>query len=219
MEHISDKYLDEFVAAAHQIAQQGLVSCGSGNLSRRIDQECMLITETGAWLADMSGDQVAICRVHDGASLNGKAPSIEAGLHRAVLSERQDVHVVLHFQSPWATAMACRKALKSDHFFVIPELPYYVGPVAIVPYMDPGSAGLARAVSSAFREHDMVILRNHGQVTAGRDFREAIQRAVYLEFASAVCLRAGKDVEILGAEAIKALYRARQGSPKPLQGV
>jgi len=217
---ISEQHLEEFVSAAHRAAQQGLVLCGSGNLSWRIDDECMLITATGAWLGDMTKDQVAICRIQDGSSLNGKVPSIEVGFHRAILCERQDVNVVLHFQSPYGTALACRKTLQSDGLFVIPEIPYYIGPVAVVPYMAPGSCDLARAVTSAMREHNnLAVLRNHGQVTVGTDFQEAFQRAVYFEFASAICLRTGDNVAFLGEEDINSLYRARQESMRQSRAV
>lgn len=198
MNNISEKHLREFVSTARRVAQQGLVVCGSGNLSWRIDDKSMLITAAGAWLGEMSRNDVAICRIRDGASLNRKVPSIEVGFHSAILRERHDVNVVLHFQSQYATTIACRKTQQSNSFFVIPEIPYYVGPVAVVPYMPPGSSELAMAVASAMREHNLVLLRNHGQVTVGKDFREAFQRAVYFEFASAICLRAGDDVEFSG---------------------
>lgn len=210
MNSISEKHLEEFVSSAHRVAQQGLVLCGSGNLSWRIDGECMLITVTQAWLGEMSKDQVAICRIRDGACLNGKAPSVEIGFHRAILCERPDINVVLHFQSPCATALACRKTQRSDAFFVTPEGPYYIGPVAVVPYMAPGSGDLARAVTAAMRGHNLAVLRNHGQVTVGKDFQEAFQRAVYFEFAAAICLRLGDSVEFLGEEDVNALYQARQ---------
>lgn len=198
MNNISEKHLREFVSAAHRVAKEGLVLCGSGNLSWRIDDECMLITAAGAWLGEMSRNDVAICRIQDGASLNRKVPSIEIDFHSAILHERKDVNVVLHFQSQYATTIACRKTQQSNSFFVIPEIPYYVGPVAVVPYMPPGSSDLAVAVTSAMREHNLAVLRNHGQVTVGKDFREAFQRAVYFEFASAIYLLAGGDVEFLG---------------------
>jgi ribulose-5-phosphate 4-epimerase/fuculose-1-phosphate aldolase len=206
---ISKDCLEEFVSAAHRTAQYGLVLCGSGNLSWRIDHQHMLITTTGAWLSDLTKDQVAICRIRDGVCLNGKEPSIELGFHRAILCERIDVGVVLHFQSPSATILACRREQAIDRFFVIPEVPYYIGPVAVVPYLAPGSADLGEAVTAAMRTHNAVILKNHGQVTVGTDLREALQRAVYFEFASTICLRAGEDVETLGEEAIESLYQAR----------
>jgi ribulose-5-phosphate 4-epimerase/fuculose-1-phosphate aldolase len=78
--------------------------------------------------------------------------------------------------------------------------------------MAPGSADLAAAVTSAIRKHDLAILQNHGQVTVGRDLRDAFQKAVYFEFASAICLRTAKDVQTLGEEAVESLYQARQAN-------
>ena len=213
--HVFEECLAKFVSAARRIADHGLVLCGSGNLSWRIDDQTMLISTTGAWLGELTKNQVAVCRIRDGACLNDKAPSIESGFHRAILSKRRDIHVVLHFQSLYATIIACRKEQTVDCLFVTPEIPYYIGPVAVVPYMDPGSAGLAEAVTSALSEHDLAILRNHGQVTVGRDFREAFQRAAYFEFASAICVRGGENVQGLGEEAVKSLYRAKRESRKP----
>jgi ribulose-5-phosphate 4-epimerase/fuculose-1-phosphate aldolase len=210
--NVSEECLEEFVFAARRTARHGLALCGSGNLSWRIDRQHMLVTTAGAWLSEMTKDQVAICRIQDGTCINSKKPSIELGFHRAILSERQDVNVVLHFQSPCATTLACSRELAYDRFFVIPEIPYYIGPVAVVPYMAPGSADLAAAVTSAIRKHDLAILQNHGQVTVGRDLRDAFQKAVYFEFASAICLRTAKDVQTLGEEAVESLYQARQAN-------
>lgn len=215
MINISEECLQQFITAAHQVARYGLVLCGSGNLSWRVDKERMLISASGSWMAEMSDDQIALCRIEDGTSLNGKKPSIEIGFHREILRERQDVNVVLHFQSPYATTLACCKTQERD-FFVIPEIPYYIGPVATVPYMAPGSFELARAVTSAMRAHDLAILRNHGQVTVGKDFREALQRAVFFELACEILVHAGGQVQAFSAEVVNFWFQARQGGlPQP----
>ena len=213
--NISEECLEKFVSAARRVASHGLVLCGSGNLSWRIDDQTMLISTTCSWLAELTREQVAVCRIRDGACLNSKIPSIELGFHRAILCERRDVNVVLHFQSPYATILACRKDQTYDCLYVIPEIPCYIGPVAVVPYLEPGSDCLAAAVASALRDHDLANLRNHGQVTVGGDFHEAFQRAAYFEFASAICVRGGESVECLGKEAVESLHRVRQGSRKP----
>ncbi|MCF6157657.1 MAG: class II aldolase/adducin family protein [wastewater metagenome] len=106
--HISEKCLDEFVTACHSVASHGLVRSSSGNLSCRINEEFMLITATGSWMGEITREQVAICRISDGAVLNEKKPSAENGFHFGILHERSDVNVVLHFQSPYATSLACR---------------------------------------------------------------------------------------------------------------
>ena len=199
--YVSEKYLDEFVTACHRVASHGLVRSSSGNLSWRVSEEHMLITATRSWMGELSREQIAICRISDGAVLNGKKPSAENGFHFGILREHHDVNVVLHFQSPFATAVACSKSDTKD-FFVIPEIPYYLGQVAIVPYLNPGSNELAREVISAMKEHDLAILKNHGQITVGKNFDEVIQKATFFELACEVILHAGNQIQFLSQSAI-----------------
>jgi ribulose-5-phosphate 4-epimerase/fuculose-1-phosphate aldolase len=206
----------EFIRAAHAVGRHGLTLASSGNLSWRIDQERMLITATSCWKSELNAAQIAVCRLSDGASLNGVKPSVETGFHRGILLQRPDVNVVLHFQSPNATTLACSRRLNLKRFFVIPEIPFYLGPIAAVPYKDPGSALLAQAVIRAMRRHNMIILRNHGEVTAGRDFQETLQRAIFFEFACGIVLRTGPHLRPMSSAAVTSLFRraARESASK-----
>ncbi|HHT9114759.1 MAG: class II aldolase/adducin family protein [Planctomycetes bacterium] len=201
MMHVSEKYLEEFVTACHRVASYGLVRSSSGNLSCRINKEYMLITATRSWMGEMSKEQIAICRISDGAVLNEKKPSAENGFHFGILHERSDVNVVLHFQSPYATTVAC-SGRDYNNFSVIPEIPYYLGQIATVPYLNPGSNELAKEVISAMKKHDLVILKNHGQVTVGNNFDEVIQKATFFELACEVILHAGNQIQFLSPSAI-----------------
>lgn len=207
----NQKYFEEFIIAARRVAEHDLVLCGSGNLSWRVADGQMLVTVTNSWMSNMSEDKVAVCRIADGATLNGKKPSKEIGFHAAILRERQDVNVVLHFQSPCATSIACREP-QVENFYVIPETAYYIGPVAVVPYLLPGSPDLAEAVTAAIKGHDLAIMRNHGQVTVGKNFDEVIENATYFELACKIILNAGGDVQLLSREDVADLRRARKAS-------
>ncbi|HEX2966494.1 MAG TPA: class II aldolase/adducin family protein [Syntrophorhabdaceae bacterium] len=207
---VNEEYFTAFIDACHHIARHGLVLCSSGNLSFRIDDELMLITATGTWLSEMNKDDIAVCRISDGKCLCGNDPSMELTFHRGILSQRKDVNVVLHFQAPFATAMACSKDVEYDRISVVAEIPYYIGPVSVVPYAPPGSTDLAAQVISAVHNHDLVVLKNHGQVTVGRTFQEAIQRAAYFELACSIYLRAADKLQTLEKEQIETLYAARR---------
>lgn len=210
---VSETLMEEFLSACHRVAQNGLAICSSGNLSSRVDDEHMMITATGAWLTEMTQERVAICRISDGRCLNTQKPSMELGFHRNILSARKDINVVLHFASPCATTLACSKDLITEHFSVIPEIPYYIGPVAIVPYFSPGSADLATAVTAAIRGHNLAILKNHGQVTVGWDFQDALRKALYFEFASSICLQAGNSLQTLEKKHIETLCQRKRIVP------
>ncbi len=203
--------LGEFVGAARAVAGHGLVVRGSGNLSCRLAEDRMLITATGSSMADLSEDQVAVCRISDGARSHGADPSKEIGFHAGVFRQRPDVNAVLHFQSPCATTLACRRPQVAD-FGVIPEIPYYIGPVAWVPYLLPGSRELADAVTDALLKHDLAMLRCHGQVVVARSLGEVIDKAAYFELACRVILGAGASLETISAEGVAELLRAKQAS-------
>lgn len=198
----------DFVEAAHRVARFGLVRCSSGNLSMRIEGNHLLIKASRTWMGELDEDGLAVCRIADAAHLHGPAQSVETGFHAGILRERPDVNVVLHFQTPHATAISCRSDADRLPYHVIPEIPYYIGPVAVAPYHAPGSAELAAAVTAAARGHDMVILRNHGQVTVGRSFDDAIQKAVFFELACEVIVKAGDRLEPLSDDAVRALRAA-----------
>lgn len=178
----------DFVEACHAVARHGLVRCSSGNLSWRIGGGRVLIKASRVWMADATVDDVSVCRLADGRLLHGRPPSVETSLHLASLRSRPDVGVVLHFQTPFATTLACRRGPKPN-YSVLPEIPFYIGPIAHVPYFPPGSPALAQAVSSALAEHDMVQMANHGQVTVAADFAHAIQNACFFELACEVIVR------------------------------
>jgi ribulose-5-phosphate 4-epimerase/fuculose-1-phosphate aldolase len=202
------KQLKEFAAAAHRMAEAQLLFCASGNLSQRISGNRMLITGTGTWLGLLTASQVAVCDLRNGAALEGCTPSKEIGFHAGILRERKDVEVVLHFQSPHATTLACVGVRKID-YFMVPEVPYYLGPIASIPYLTPGSQELAEAVTEACRKHDCVVLRNHGQVVVGKSFDDVIQKAVVFEQACRIIVEAGAHLKTLSPRAVAALLAER----------
>ncbi len=201
----------QFVEAAHRTAEHGLVRCSSGNLSWRLNDELCLVTATHSWLGKLMPEQVAICRVADGAPVNNVKPSVEAGFHVGVLGSRLDIRVVLHFQSPAATAFACRRDAGTVDYAVIPEIPVYVGPVAVVPYLPPGSAELAQAIVAALAGRNLALLRNHGLVTVGRDLDDALQKASFFELACQILLAAGDQAQALPDSAVRALQNIGHG--------
>ncbi len=178
-----------FVQACHKVAQYGLVSCSSGNLSWRIEPDTALLSGSGAWLAELTPEQVVACDIDTGRCINGKVPTCESVFHLGILKTRPEMTVVLHFQSPYATAITCGLTDELDFNMTI-EVPVYIGTPAIVPYLPPGSSELAQAVIDALSDPQthIAILKNHGLVTVGKDFNDAIQKAVFFEMACRIIL-------------------------------
>lgn len=189
--------IDQFIRAAHKVGAAGLTICSSGNLSWCLSNGEVLISGTGSWLPEITADRVSVVELADGKILNGVKPSMESTFHLSVMRERPDVNVVLHFQSPYATALACRKERFTNLNFTA-EMALHVGEeIPQIPYFRPGSPQLAEHVIEAMREHNSVLLLKHGQVVCGADFDQAFERAMFLEMGCRIALLNGSNVDPL----------------------
>ena len=172
---IQNEHIEEFLRQAHRVGDAGLTVCSSGNLSWRVGDE-VLVSGTGSWVPSLTKDKVAVCRLETGEILNGVKPSMESVFHLGVLRERPDVNVVLHFQSPYATAVACMEDTPKD-FNVTDEVPCHV-------------------------DHNSVLLQKHGQVVCGEDFNQAFERAMFFEMACRIIVLSGGKYKTLTKEEI-----------------
>lgn len=204
---IEKSHIEEFVRQARRVGAAGLTTCSSGNLSWRIGDEA-LVSGTGSWLPELVEEKVSICKVATGEVQNGIKPSMESVFHLGIMRNRPDVNVVLHFQSPYATLLACSKD-RPESINVTAEVPLYVGRVIPqIPFLRPGSPELAEAVVEAMKTRNTIQLLKHGQVVVGKDFNDAYQRAMFFEMACRLtyqALQAGKEPDVLTEEEIDAL--------------
>lgn len=186
---ITEQHIQQFVEQSHRVGELGLTICSSGNLSWRIGDNA-LVSGTGSWVPSLRTDQVAICNVQTGEVLNGVRPSMESVFHLGVMREREDVNVVLHFQSPFATQVAC-SIVRPRNYNVTAEVPLHVGRVIPeIPFFRPGSPELAEAVVNALKTRNTALMLKHGQVVCGKDFDDVMQRAMFFEMACRICVQA-----------------------------
>ncbi len=207
MTHISDAVLNAFIQACHEASRQGLVRCSSGNLSVRAGEDLMVVSASRSWLERITPEQVTVCRIADGQTLEGPPPTVEIGFHAGILRLRPEVNVVLHYQTPAATTLACMPPEKIN-FAVIPEIPFYMGPVGIIPYLMPGTPELASAVIQTMTRHNIALMRNHGQITVAKDYDHAIQNGVFMELAAKIILTAGDRLQPLPEASVTKLIKA-----------
>lgn len=202
---VDPKLIDAFVECARKVGHAGLTVCSSGNLSVR-HGDIVLVSGTGSWVPELTADRVSVVRFTDGAILNGVKPSMESVFHLGVMRQRpEEVNCVLHFQSPYATAIACRKH-RTENFNFTAECPIHVGrEIPMIPYFRPGSPELAAHVVEAMKTHDSVMLLKHGQVVCGHDFNQAFERAMFFEMACRIAVLNGDNVDPLTTDEIKDL--------------
>lgn len=176
-----------FAYWARKAGKYDLARCSSGNLSHRLNDDTLLVSESRSWLSNLRANQVTLINLIDNSVVEGKKPSGELPLHLAVMSNRKDVKTILHCQSPAATTLACQNINHIDYNVII-EIPIYIGNIKHVPFIMPGSQALADAVANASKEADIIQMTNHGQVIIGNDYEEVIQKAVFFELACNIIL-------------------------------
>jgi ribulose-5-phosphate 4-epimerase/fuculose-1-phosphate aldolase len=190
---VSDEVMSEFASRGREVASKGLVNCSSGNISFRLNEECILISQTGCWLENMTEVNISVMNIRDGSSINQIIPSGEWKLHAGIYKQRPDVNVILHFQSPNATTLACID--KKPDYNAIIEIPLYIGNIPHVPFLMPGSIELANAVAEQCITYNVIQLSNHGQVAIGRNYKEVVERAVFFELSCSIIIKAGVNLK------------------------
>ena len=176
---------EEVAAACRRLAAAGLVAGTSGNLSAR-EGDAIAVTATGAVLAEMTPEQVAVVDLEGNVIGDGPTPTSEIALHLGVY-ERYGAGAVVHTHAPMATALSTvLDELPMIHY----EMLLLGGPVRVAPYRTFGTPELAESVLEALDGRTAAIMANHGTVTFGSDVAGAVRATELLEWASTVYWRA-----------------------------
>lgn len=182
-------------AIGRQTVTLGLVKASSGNLSARLPgADEILITPAGEALDALDPAEL-VCVGLDGQIRSGaRPPSSELLLHLAMYRRHSEINAVVHLHPPFATVVGTALGAVRPVTF---EGLYYLGEVAIVPPILPGSADLAQAAAHAADRSRVLVLQHHGSVCLGADLQEALYRSIELEETS----RLNAIARALGADA------------------
>ncbi len=183
------------------VARQGLQEAGqyllahdltwgnSGNLSARIGPDRFTITATGAFLGHL-GDADFVDCAFDGSCEHpeGRRPSKEVLMHRAIYALRPEINAALHASPLHSMLLSAAVIEPPADWFV--EGMYYLERVARVPYCHPGSAALADAVGAQVLTANVLLLENHGVLVYDTTIQEALVGLHTLELACEMALLA-----------------------------
>jgi L-fuculose-phosphate aldolase len=176
----------EVADACRRLAREGLVIGTAGNVSAAAADDAIAVSPTGAVLAELTPEQVAVVD-RAGDLVEGELePTSELGLHLGIY-ERYEAGAVVHTHAPMGTALSC----------VLDELPcvHYGmlllgGTVPVAPYETFGTPELAAVVLDALEGKTAALMANHGAIAHAPDMAAAVDRALLLEWACTVYWRA-----------------------------
>lgn len=170
--------------------QRGLVTSNDGNISIRLDSSRVLITAAGVCKGRMeSGDLLIIDMTGKVLiSWKGLAPSSETPMHLEVYKQRADVNAVIHAHPIYATTLTVANQVFPDD--ILPEVALTLKKVPITAYATPSSHQDAEAIRPLIRNHNAILLRQHGSLTVGKDLNEALVHLERIEHVAEVFWRA-----------------------------
>ena len=179
MVRVPDALRRDAITVCKRMHARGLVAGTDGNVSVRISKNHLLATPTGMSKGSLQVEDLVVCDL-EGRQLDGKRRlTTEIKIHIAAYTLREDVCAIVHAHPPYATAFAVAGTTPSEH--TMPEAYIAVGKVALAPYGTPSTDELVENIRPALRDHDAVLLANHGAMTTGRDVVSAYHRMEALE--------------------------------------
>lgn len=183
---MTDKALrEEMVSICRRMNSSGINQGTAGNLSVR-SSSGFLITPSGMPYDVMGPDDI-VEMDFDGTYL-GRRPSSEWRFHRDILKAREDISVVLHCHSVYATTLAC-------HHKTIPSFHYMTGvaggtTIRCAAYATFGTQALSDNALVALKDRLACLLGQHGQISLGTNLEHALWLAIEVETLSRMYVQA-----------------------------
>jgi L-fuculose-phosphate aldolase len=178
----------QLITTGHYLMSNHLAWGTSGNISARLDENRMVITASGTFMADLGMEDFVECRIDTGEKEGARKASKETPMHLGIYRERKDVNAILHSSPFYTTLFACSNEPILSELFI--ETMYYLENIAYVDYYHPGSQELADEVSEKAPEANIIMMRNHGVVVFDDRLSEARMRLETLEMTCRMILKA-----------------------------
>jgi L-fuculose-phosphate aldolase len=158
----AEKIKEEILAVGKKLWMRSYVDGNGGNISYRITDDAVICTPTLCSKGDLKIEELCLVDL-DGNQLAGKrARTSEILLHLEIYKAVPKAKSVVHCHPPHATAYAITGHVPPN--CIIPEMEIFVGSVAVSPYETPGTKKFAETVVPYAKDHNTILLANHGIV-------------------------------------------------------
>jgi len=170
--------------------ERHLMTSNDGNISVRMNDGRVLITPSGISKGRLAIDDMLVVDLDANiiSSRPDRKPSSETPMHLEVYKQREDVRAVVHAHPIFATTLTV-----ADLEFpidVLPEVLLTMGEVPITRYATPSSHEDAEVIRPFVKDHNAMLLRQHGSLTFGKNLDEALIHLERIEHVSEIYWRA-----------------------------
>ncbi len=173
---------EHIVSVSHRLWAREYVDGNGGNVSVRIGPNEVLCTPTLVSKGIMRVEDICMVDL-DGNQLAGTAKrTSEIYLHLEAMKAQPKARACVHAHPPHATAFAITGAEVPR--CMIPEMEVLVGTVAKAQYETPGTKAFAETVLPYCKDHNCILLQNHGVLTWNEELEKAYW---FMEIVDAYC--------------------------------
>jgi len=152
----------EICAVGRKLWLRQFVDGNGGNISYRIGPNEVICTPTLVSKYDLTPGDLCMVDLEGHQVAGAKPRTSEIFLHLEIYKAVPEAKSAVHCHPPHATAYAITGKVPPN--LIIPEFEVFVGKVAISPYKTPGTPEFAQTVLPYVRDHNTILLANHGIV-------------------------------------------------------
>jgi L-fuculose-phosphate aldolase len=152
----------EICGVGRKLWMRQFVDGNGGNISYRIGPNEVLCTPTLVSKYDLTPGDIGLTDLEGNQIAGSKPRTSELLLHLEIYKAVPEAKAVVHCHPPHATAYAITGRVPPN--LVIPEFEVFIGKVALSPYETPGTKAFAETVLPYVKQHNTVLLSNHGIV-------------------------------------------------------
>ena len=183
----AENYKKNIIAVGRLLWEKGLVSGLNGNISRRLNEDTILLTSHGACLGLLQEKDILRMNLNGQLEEEGEVSS-EKLLHMEIYKNYVDTIAVVHTHTTYINAYFLNNARLAPQIF---EAKMYLGDVVSVEQFTPAVTDI-QPVIGALKHNNITVLRKHGVVAKGQDLFDcflliqALEEAVMIDVISRV---------------------------------
>ena len=199
----------EIVEIGKRLFSKGFVASNDGNISVKLDKNSILITPTGLSKGFLQAEDIVRCDLKGNKISGRKEPTSEIKMHIAAYLNRKDINAVVHAHPPYATGLSLA-GLSLDKC-TLAEVIISLGSVPLAEYGTPSTDELVTNIEKFLKDHDALLLANHGAITLGKDLYNAYYKMETVEHSSQITFIAKMlgNINILTREDVEKLMDVR----------
>jgi len=165
-----------------RIWEREYVDGNGGNISIRVAQNLVLCTPTMVSKGFLKPSDMCFVDLEGNQKAGTRKRTSEILMHLAIMKAQPKAVSCVHAHPPHATAFAV--AGVTPPTCMIPEMEILVGEAPIAEYSTPGSQKMGDTVAALSKDHNTILMANHGVVTWGTGVEDAYWK---MEIVDAYC--------------------------------